>query len=424
MKKIFIITGDISGDLHGALLAKSLLEKEPLLQILGVGGERMKAAGIKILFDLTPFSLVGFVEVGRYIFLFRRVLIQLIAKIKEERPDAVIFIDYPGFNLRVAEKIKDLSIPLIYYIGPQVWAWGKGRIKRIVALFSKMITILPFEKEIYEKEGLPTSFVGHPLLDIVKPGNCRGRIHPTRNNGLDESSPYRGNPLVTILPGSRSCEVKRLLPVMVQLTQLIRKIRPEIQFVILAANSLMKKEIEKILKKKKKSLKLHPHLISSPLEGEDRGEGEKNSYTIKVTQERKYDLIKSSDLVLTASGTATVEIAILERPMIILYKVSPLAYFFLKRMVKLPYIGMVNIIAKKEIVPEFIQRRATASRILPTALSLLNQRKKREEISSQLKEVKRALGNPGATARAAEIILDTLTTKTRNLESTKSYKLF
>ena len=424
MKKIFIITGDISGDLHGALLAKSLLEKEPLLQILGVGGERMKAAGIKILFDLTPFSLVGFVEVARYIFLFRRVLIQLIAKIKEERPDAVIFIDYPGFNLRVAEKIKDLSIPLIYYIGPQVWAWGKGRIKRIVALFSKMITILPFEKEIYEKEGLPTSFVGHPLLDIVKPRNCRGRIHPTRNNGLDKSSPYRENPLVTLLPGSRSCEVKRVLPVMVQLTQLIRKIRPEIQFVILAASSLMEKEIEKILKKKKKSLKLHPHLISSPLEGEDRGEGEKNSYTIKVTQERKYDLIKSSDLVLTASGTATVEIAILERPMIILYKVSPLAYFFLKRMVKLPYIGMVNIIAKKEIVPEFIQRRATASRILPTALALLNQRKKGEEITCQLKEVKRALGNLGATARAAEIILDTLTTKTRNLESTKSYKLF
>ena len=139
----------------------------------------------------------------------------------------------------------------------------------------------------------------------------------------------------------------------------------------------------------------------------------RNSYTIKVTQERKYDLIKSSDLVLTASGTATVEIAILERPMIILYKVSPLAYFFLKRMVKLPYIGMVNIIAKKEIVPEFIQRRATASRILPTALSLLNQRKKREEISSQLKEVKRALGNPGATARAAEIILKFVTTNER-----------
>ncbi|MCK4244230.1 MAG: lipid-A-disaccharide synthase [Candidatus Omnitrophica bacterium] len=375
MAKIFIITGDISGDLHGALLAKSLLEKEPLLQIFGVGGERMKAAGIKILFDLTRFSLVGFVEVARYIFLFRRVLYQLIVRIKEERPDVVIFINYPGFNLRVAEKIKDLPIPLIYYIGPQVWAWGKGRIKKIVSLFTKMITILPFEKAIYEKEGLSTSFVGHPLLDVVKPTESKEEI--MKHFSLKEKCS-----LVTLLPGSRSCEVKRVLPVMVKLTRLIRKEKKETQFAILAASSLMEKEIEKILKLEK---------ISLP-----------------VTKERKYELIKSSDLILTASGTATVEIAILERPMIILYKVSPLAYFFLKRIVKLPYIGMVNIIAKKEIVPEFIQRRANARGILPTALALLNQRKKGEEISSQLKEVKRALGSPGAAARAAKIILERL----------------
>ena len=384
MNKIFIITGDISGDMHGAFLAKSLLKKEPHLQIFGMGGERMKAAGIKVLFDLTQLSLMGFVEVARHIFLFRKVLYRLIAEIKIEQPDAIVFIDYPGFNLRLAEKIKSLSIPLIYYISPQVWAWGKTRIKKIALLFFRMIVILPFEKEIYEKEGLPTFFVGHPLLDVVKTGNCRGRIYPTRKDGLDKSSPYRGNPTITILPGSRSCEVKRLLPVMVKLAQLIKEKKPETQFVILAASSLMEKEIEKILKKKKNSL--------------------------KVTREKKYDIIKSSTLVLTASGTATVEIAILERPMIILYKISPFAYPFLKRMVSIPYIGMVNIIAKKKIVPEFIQERANAERILPTALALLEQRGKREKMSEQLRRVKKSLGSPGAADRAAEIILESVTT--------------
>ena len=177
--------------MQGAFLAKSLLKKEPHLQIFGMGGERMKAAGIKVLFDLTQLSLMGFVEVARHIFLFRKVLYRLIAEIKIEQPDAIVFIDYPGFNLRLAEKIKSLSIPLIYYISPQVWAWGKTRIKKIALLFFRMIVILPFEKEIYEKEGLPTFFVGHPLLDVVKTGNCRGRIYPTRKDGLDKSSPYR-----------------------------------------------------------------------------------------------------------------------------------------------------------------------------------------------------------------------------------------
>lgn len=373
MDKIFIITGDISGDMHGAFLAKSLLKKEPHLQIFGMGGERMKAAGIKVLFDLTQFSLMGFVEVARHIVLFRRVLYQLIAKIKIEQPDAIVFIDYPGFNLRLAEKIKPLSIPLIYYISPQVWAWGKNRIKKIASLFSRMIVILPFEKELYEKEGLSAFFVGHPLLDVVKTTGLMNQV-PTISNGRASSATT-----ITLLPGSRSCEVRRLLPVMVKLAQLIKEKKPETQFIILAASSLMEKEIEKILKKKKISL--------------------------RVTRERKYGIIKSSALALTASGTATVEIAILERPMIIFYKVSPFAYFFLKKMVKLPYIGMVNIIAKKEIVPEFIQGRANAEKILPTALALLEQKEKREKMSEQLRRVKKSLGNPGAADRAAEIIL-------------------
>ena len=373
MDKIFIITGDISGDMHGAFLAKSLLKKEPHLQIFGMGGERMKAAGIKVLFDLTQFSLMGFVEVARHIVLFRRVLYQLIAKIKIEQPDAIVFIDYPGFNLRLAEKIKPLSIPLIYYISPQIWAWGKNRIKKIVSLFSRMIVILPFEKELYEKEGLSAFFVGHPLLDVVKTTGLMNQV-PTISNGRASSATT-----ITLLPGSRSCEVRRLLPVMVKLAQLIKEKKPETQFIILAASSLMEKEIEKILKKKKISL--------------------------RVTREKKYGIIKSSALALTASGTATVEIAILERPMIIFYKVSPFAYLFLKKMVKLPYIGMVNIIAKKEIVPEFIQGRANAEKILPTALALLEQKEKREKMSEQLRRVKKSLGNPGAADRAAEIIL-------------------
>jgi len=373
MDKIFIITGDISGDMHGAFLAKSLLKKEPHLQIFGMGGERMKAAGIKVLFDLTQFSLMGFVEVARHIVLFRRVLYQLIAKITIEQPDAIVFIDYPGFNLRLAEKIKPLSIPLIYYISPQVWAWGKNRIKKIASLFSRMIVILPFEKELYEKEGLSAFFVGHPLLDVVKTTGLMNQV-PTISNGRASSATT-----ITLLPGSRSCEVRRLLPVMVKLAQLIKEKKPETQFIILAASSLMEKEIEKILKKKKISL--------------------------RVTREKKYDLIKSSTFALTASGTATVEIAILERPMIIFYKVSPFAYLFLKKMVKLPYIGMVNIIAKKEIVPEFIQGRANAEKILPTALALLEQKEKREKMSDQLRRVKKSLGNPGAADRAAEIIL-------------------
>ncbi len=394
--RIFIVTGDVSGDMHGAFLAKSLLKKESRLEIFGMGGEKMKAAGVKVLFDLTRFSLMGFVEVIRHIFLFRRVFYQLVTKIRTEQPQAIIFIDYPGFNLRLAEKIKPLSIPLIYYITPQVWAWGKNRIKKLSSLVSAMIVILPFEKEIYEKQGLPTFFVGHPLLDVVKTKDSMTQS-PTKNV-VDELARRstkvdhyinRANSATTIsiLPGSRSCEVKRLLPVMIRLAQLIKERKPEVRFVILAANSLIEKQIEKILKSKKISL--------------------------KITQERKYDLIKRSTLVLTASGTATVEIAILERPMIILYKVSPLAYPFLKKMIKLPYIGMVNIIAKKKIVPEFIQGKANAEKILPTALGLLEQREKRKKMSEQLRKVKESLGNTGATDRAAEIILKSITNLSR-----------
>ena len=252
--------------MHGAFLAKSLLKKEPHLQIFGMGGERMKAAGIKVLFDLTQFSLMGFVEVARHIVLFRRVLYQLIAKIKIEQPDAIVFIDYPGFNLRLAEKIKPLSIPLIYYISPQVWAWGKNRIKKIASLFSRMIVILPFEKELYEKEGLSAFFVGHPLLDVVKTGNSMKLRHEPvvvelarqKQSKLCNYIRSRASSAttITLLPGSRSCEVRRLLPVMVKLAQLIKEKKPETQFIILAASSLMEKEIEKILKKKKNSLKV------------------------------------------------------------------------------------------------------------------------------------------------------------------------
>jgi len=373
--KIFIITGDVSGDLEGSLLAKSLLKKLPNLQILGVGGERMRTAGIEILFDLTKFSLIGFLGVLRHIFFFRRIFYQLIARIKKEKPSLVIFIDYPGFNLRVAEKIKRFSIPLIYYVSPQVWAWGKGRIQKIVSLITQMITILPFEKEIYEREGLAVEFVGHPLLDLVKPSKNKEQI-------MKYFSLKEGYSLITFLPGSRLDEVRRLLPVMLKLGQLIKREKPKTQCMIIAANSLIKEEIKGILKKK--------------------------GISIPIIKEKKYDLISASALVLTASGTATIEIGILERPMIILYKISPFAYPFLKMTVKIPYIGMVNIIAKRKIVPEFIQREANALRILPTALSLLDNKEKREEMKLQLKIVKKALGEPGAADRAAKIISEYL----------------
>ncbi len=377
--RIFLVTTDISGDLHGSLLARSLKELSPSLEIEGAGGNRMASAGVKIHIDLTPYAVIGFSEVLRHLFVFKKGLEEITSKIKERNPDLIILIDSPSFNLRLAKKINEKE-RFLYYISPQVWAWGKGRIKKISSLVKRIIVIFPFEEEIYRRAGVPVNFVGHPFLDMV-----RASISEEEARKFFKLQKR----VLLLLPGSRKREVKSLLPVMLKVSKRIKGVlnnkinhlpeeKEDLEIAILAANDRLKDLISQISEREK----VPAHIFT----------------------EKKYDLINISHLVLSASGSATLEITCLLRPFLLLYKVSSLTSILLRPFFHLPFIGITNILAKKMVVPEFIQRNCTEKKILPSAMELWKNEEKRVKMIEELKRVKSLLGQKGAARRAAEII--------------------
>jgi lipid-A-disaccharide synthase len=375
-KTIMIIAGEASGDLHGSSLAASLKTMDPGLRLIGMGGEKMIKAGVESYQNIEDLSVIGLGEVLSNLGKFTAVFRCLVGKLDSERPDCVVLIDYPEFNLRFAEEAKKRNIPVIYYISPQIWAWRKGRVRIVKRAVGKMIVIFAFEKEFYEKEGVAAEFVGHPLLDVVRPRSSKEEF--LREQGL-----AGGKKTVALLPGSRRIEVIRNLPVMLEASAIIKKkFGDGIQFVIAKP-----KEIEgAIYEGALKDCAVKP----------------------KVIEDRPYDCVNSADLVLVASGTATLETAILERPMLIIYKVSLLTWLVGKMLVKIPDIGLVNIVAGVRIVPEFIQFDATAEKIADEAIGLISSPEKINEIKINLRAVKEKLGGAGASRRAAQSILKLL----------------
>lgn len=370
-KRIMIIAGEPSGDMQAGHLVRSLKSINNHIEIFGVGGEKMKEAGVEVVYDIIELAVVGFVEVIKHLWTFKKLFNRLLSLLETKRPDAVILVDYPGFNLRFARYVKAKDIPVIYYISPQVWAWGRNRILEIKKYVDKMIVIFGFEEELYKDSGVGASFVGHPFLDIVRPEHKKEDIIKALH--LKHHSVK-----ISLLPGSREKEIERHLPVMLEACRLIREKVPECEFILSRYRRVDRSIYNKIIS----SSKIKPHSLEN----------------------NPYDVMEISDMVIVSSGSATLEIAIMGKPMVIIYKTSLITWLLAKNMIKIPDIGLVNVVAGKRIVPELIQFEANAGKIAKECLAILNDKKRQVDIREGLKKVKEKLGEQGAAERSARII--------------------
>jgi len=371
-KNILIICGEASGDLQAANLAKAILAINPQIKVSAVGGMHLRQAGADIFYDIKGLSVMGLFDVLKKLpkfFALRNLILRKIAQVK---PDAVILVDFSGFNLRLAEKINKI-IPVIYYVSPQVWASRPGRVKTIKKFIHKMIVLFKFEEEFYRKYGMDTDFVGHPLLDIVAATTDKKEF--SDRFGLSDSKKT-----VTLLPGSRKAEIKNILPIMLGAAAIIQEKIKNVQFILAKSPQV--------------DLKIYTRIIR------------KFKLDLKVAEGKTYDCLNVADFCLVASGTATLETALMQKPFFIIYKMHPLNYLLYRPQVKIPYIGMVNIVAKRKIIPEFIQSGASPKKIADEAVKILNDSRELEGMKNDLAGVKSLLGEPGAASRAARIILN------------------
>ncbi|HEV8540686.1 MAG TPA: lipid-A-disaccharide synthase [Nitrospiraceae bacterium] len=371
MPRILIVTGEASGDLHGANLAAAIRGLRPDAQILGVGGSKMKAAGVDLLSGIERLDAMGLVglaqlraALGTYRFLARF--------LREQSLDVVVFIDNPGLNLRLARVAKRAGQRVVYYIAPQIWAWHASRIKLISQVVDRMIVILPFEQELYRRAGITCDFVGHPLLDAVAPSYDRSELR--KRFGLDVTARVIG-----LLPGSREKEVRVHLPLMLQAAGRLARMKPELQFAMAQAASIPKDLIEEL----------------------STGTG----VTVKIVHDQASEVMAASDLLLVASGTATLQAAVIGTPMIIVYRTTWLTSTIARLVIQVPWIGLVNIVAGRTVAPELIQQEATPARLAEEATRLLRDQQADRDIRAALQAVREQLGEPGASKRAAAAVL-------------------
>jgi lipid-A-disaccharide synthase len=374
-KKILLVAGEVSGDLHGSRLVEAIQRIDPDIEFFGIGGEGLERAGMKLLYPSQSLSVVGITEVFFKLRAILKALQGLKKSIDRERPDLVILIDFPDFNLRLAKIAHRRGIPILYYISPQVWAWRPKRIHLIARLVTKMIVLFPFEVPLYQAAGVDVEWVGHPLLDIVKPALSREKAF--QQFGLDP-----GRRTVGLLPGSRKHEVERLLPPLLASAHLLQKEIPDLQFVIPLAPGLPKTLLLSRMGN-----------ISVPM---------------AVVEGFTYDVMNLSELLIVASGTATLEGAIVGKPMIIVYKVSFLSYWVGRALIRLDHIGLVNLVAEKEIVPELIQKDVNPQQIADEAFRILRDPILSRKMAESVNEVRQKLGELGAAERAARIVASLL----------------
>jgi lipid-A-disaccharide synthase len=363
--------GELSGDLYAGALVRELRTIDPGIDVSGLGGPRFAAAGGRLVADYRGLAVTGLTEaIGKLPRSFTT-LRCLVDAARASRPDALIAIDFPDFNFRLARRIKALGIPVVYYISPQIWAWRPRRIETMREIADLVVVIFPFEESIYRDAGIPVTFVGHPLVELAQ---TTDRTEFLRRHGL---SP--GAPTVAVLPGSRPNEVTRILPDLVRAAALIRARVPDVQIVIARAPDL------------------DDRLFASARTG--------HAGAIAIVEGETDAVLAAADVALTASGTATVQTAIHDTPMVIVYRLSPLTYRLARRLVTLDTIGMVNLLAGKKIVPELIQDAFTPEAVAAEAISLLTDRARRQQVADDLKLGRERLGGPGASRRAAEAIL-------------------
>ena len=371
MARILIIAGEASGDVHGANLARALQELKPGTTILGVGGARMAAAGVTVVQGVRHVDVMGLAgprvlgAVIQRVRAVRRVL-------ETEALDAVVLIDNPGLNLHFARVAKRAGHRVVYYIAPQLWAWRPGRMNWMQRRVDHVIVILPFERDLYRRAGVPCTFVGHPLLDEVKLSYDRAELRKTFM--LDSALPVVG-----LLPGSRGGEVRALLPVMLETATRLEHLYPGIQFVVAQAPTISDELLEELVAGTR--------------------------VKVRMVKDQASEVMAAADVVVVASGTATLQTAIVGTPMIIVYRASRLTYWLARSLIKVKWIGLVNLVAGRSIVPEVIQHDVTPERLTEEAAHLLRDRHASRQMREALGAVRDALGEPGASERAAAVVL-------------------
>jgi lipid-A-disaccharide synthase len=370
-KQVMLVVGEASGDIHGAHLVRALSDKDPRLRFFGVAGEQLKQTHFEVLFDVSKLAGMGLVELAGSLRNIWRAHAALRRALRERKPDLLVLIDFPEFNLRLAKLAKQLKIPVLYYISPQVWAWRRGRIRQIAKWVDHMAVVFPFEVPLYQKQGVRVSFVGHPLLDIVHCVDSREAM-------LARLALDAGKQTIAILPGSRQGEVSYHLPVLLDAALRLSQ-DAGVQFLLIRASTVERRDLESILKQ-------------VPLK-------------IPVVEEKRYEAVNACDLAWAASGTATVETALLLKPMIIVYRLSWFTYALARMLVNTKHVGMVNIIAGETVVPELIQSHFTVDGILKETRNLLENRDLRDRIVSKLLALREKLGTPGAAHRVANIAI-------------------
>ena len=371
MTKIMISAGEASGDVHAAALTKEILKIDPTAQVYGMGGDGLRAAGGEVLFDIKDHGVMGLVEIILKLPSFFRLRSDFAKVMDQRRPDCLVTIDYPGFNMRLAKVARDKGIPVIAFIAPSAWAWRKGRAKKVAKLVNKVAAIFPFEYEVYKEAGADTEFMGHPLVDIVKPN-----LSPAE--AAVKAGKHEGRPLVLLLPGSRLQEIQRLLPVMLEAAKIVLKANPEVEFTMPRAGTIPREMLEEEIKR----AGVHVNIV----EGDN------------------YDVMSVADVALAASGTVTLEAALCRLPSVIVYKTAPLTAFIVRRLLNIADIGLPNIVAGRHILPELLQEDATPENMAIAVLGLLEPEAHAQALKD-LDEVKIRLGEKGAVRRVAELTL-------------------
>ncbi len=373
--RIVIVAGEASGDLHAAQVVRELLRRAPQLSVEGIGGDRMREAGVRLHAHSSDLAVVGLAEVAVRLPALLRAYRSMTHLLRDTPPDLLMLVDFPDFNLLLARRACRQQIPVLYFIGPQVWAWRTGRIRSLARLVRRLMVILPFEEAFYRRRGIEALYVGHPLLDRLSPSPPMDAAR--RRLGLEQTASVLG-----VLPGSRVGEITRHLPLLLEATGQLLTSRSDLRVIIAAAEGIPLDLIGSYLKQAASSA--------------------------RVVQGRAHEVMAASDLILVASGTATLEAAIIGTPMVIVYRLAFLSWLLGRLLIRVPFIGLPNLVAGKSVVPELVQFMATPERIANEARCLLESPERRRRMQQQLQEVRDQLGPPGAAARTADAILEML----------------
>ncbi len=372
-QKILIIAGEESGDMRAAALVHAVRQLRPDVHFFGIAGNRCRQEGVQTFADITDLAVIGFIEVIKNISRIKRIFNLAIEHARTERPSVAVLVDYPGFNLRLAKELKKLGIKVVYYVSPQVWAWKESRINTIKKTVDRMMVLFPFEKDLYAKHGYPVDFVGHPLVDEV-------HADTPRPNALERIGLNDKKLVLGILPGSRAKEISRHLPIMLEAAALVQEQKPDVQLLLLKTKNL-------------------DHTLFTPYI-KDAPQGLKLS-------EDYYNALNACDAAIVCSGTATLETGLMQKPMVVIYKTSWMTWLIAKGVIKIPRIALINIVAGEEIAKELLQQAASPRRIADEALKLLDPMEAGAH-RQKLARVKTLLGEPGASARAAKIVIQEL----------------